>query len=156
MKLSELNQGFSTLIGAGALLSVVTPDGEANTMTVSWGASGVLWGKEICTVFVRPERHTYGLLEKTDKMTLSFFGDEKKDDLAFCGTKSGANVNKFEACDLKYSCDDGFVVIDEAKITLKLKVLYTFDLEKEGFCDTSPLKFYQNGGLHRAFVCEVI
>lgn len=156
MKLSELEQNFTTLIGKGALLSVVTPDGVTNTMTVSWGSAGVLWGKEICTVFVRPERYTYGLLEKTDKMTLSFFGDEKKHALSICGTKSGADVDKFALCELSYSCENGFVIIDDAKITLRLKVLYTFDMEKDGFCDTAPLKFYQSGGLHRAFVCEVV
>ena len=156
MKLSELTPNFSTLIGGGALLSVATDDGRVNTMTVSWGTAGVLWGKEVCTVFVRPERHTFTLCEDADKMTLSFFGDERKQTLAFCGTKSGADVDKFKACDLKYKIEDGFVTFEDAKFTLRLKVLYADDLKKEAFSHTGPLKFYENGGFHRAYTCEVM
>ncbi len=40
-----------------ALLSAGSPD-DWNTMTVSWGGIGEIWGKDAAFVFVRPQRHT--------------------------------------------------------------------------------------------------
>ena len=57
MKLAEIKDfNFSEKIGNGALLTATSSKGEINTMTVSWGSAGVLWNKEVCTVFVRPQR----------------------------------------------------------------------------------------------------
>ena len=155
MRLRDLPE-FSALISAGALLTVVTDDGRINTMTVSWGCAGIIWGKEICTVLVRPQRHTFSLCEDAQKMTLTFFGEHRKSTLALCGTKSGADIDKFEACALKYTIEDGFVTFEDAKYTLKLQKLYADDLKKEAFTHTGPLKFYENDDFHRAYVCEVV
>ena len=38
-----------------------------NTMTVSWGGMGTLWGKPVVTVYVKLCRYTYGFMnEKSD------------------------------------------------------------------------------------------
>ena len=44
-----------------------------NTMTASWGGLGVLWHKNVATVYIRPQRYTYEFVEKNDLLTLSFF-----------------------------------------------------------------------------------
>ena len=41
-----------------ALLTGGTKE-KCNPMTVSWGGLGVLWNKNVCFVFVRPQRHTF-------------------------------------------------------------------------------------------------
>lgn len=155
MKLNELTENFTSLIGKGALLTAAKPSGEVNTMTVSWGGAGVLWGKEVCTVFVRPERYTFEFCEATDKMTLSFLCDEEGDTLRLCGTKSGRDVDKFAACGIKCTLEDGYPMLDRARITLKLKMLYADDIKKECFIDTESLKHYANGGYHRMYICQV-
>ncbi len=68
-----------------------------NTMTIGWGAVGFYWRKPVFTVVVRPQRHTYELLKRAGKFTVSVpTGDPLAAQLAFAGTKSGADVNKFE------------------------------------------------------------
>ena len=38
-----------------------------NTMTISWGGMGTLWGKPVVTVYVKLCRYTYGFMnEKSD------------------------------------------------------------------------------------------
>ena len=64
-------------------------EGNYNTMTVSWGAIGELWGEPVAIVFVRPSRYTYEFTEKYDSFTLSFFDGGYKKELGFCGSKSG-------------------------------------------------------------------
>ena len=36
---------------------------ESNTMTISWGGVGVLWGKNVVYVFVRDSRYTKELID---------------------------------------------------------------------------------------------
>ena len=59
-----------------------------NTMTASWGGLGVLWHKNVATVYIRPQRYTYEFVEKNDLLTLSFFGEEYRSALTLCGSKS--------------------------------------------------------------------
>ncbi len=54
-----------------------------NTMTVSWGGVGELWGKDVVFVFVRPQRYTYEFMEKSEYFTLSFFGGDYKKENRF-------------------------------------------------------------------------
>ena len=60
-----------------------------NTMTASWGALGELWNKDVCFAFIRPQRYTKEFVEREEYFTLSFFGEEYKKALTFCGRNSG-------------------------------------------------------------------
>jgi len=40
-----------------------------NFMTASWGGMGVLWNKEVCFIFIRPQRYTYEFVEKNNFFT---------------------------------------------------------------------------------------
>ncbi len=157
MKFSELKDfNFLEKINKGALLTAAKESGETNTMTVSWGEAGILWNKEICTVFVRPQRYTYEFCENGETMTLSFFGDERRSTLAYCGTKTGRDVDKFEACELKFKQENGACIFDDAQVTLVLKKLYAQDLKSDCFFDKSPLINYKSNDFHRAYTCEII
>lgn len=50
-----------------------------NMMTTSRGGTGVLWGKPVAFIFIRPERYTYEFIEKGDKLTLSFLGESHRE-----------------------------------------------------------------------------
>lgn len=157
MKFSDLRSfNFTEIIGKGALLTATKQNGEINTMTVSWGTSGILWNKEVCTVFVRPQRYTFEFCEDGDTLTLSFFGKERKDTLAYCGTKTGRDVDKFEVCGLKYELKNGACIFDDAETTLVLKKLYADNLKSDCFYDEKPLSNYKNNDFHRAYTCEII
>ena len=43
-----------------------------NTMTISWGGLGTLWGKPVATVYVRKSRYTHEFMDREDYFTLSF------------------------------------------------------------------------------------
>lgn len=146
---------FLSKLKGGALLTAANENGEMNTMTVSWGGVGILWGKQVAYVFVRPQRHTYNFTENGMKMSLTFFDDSKKDVLTYCGTKSGRDVDKFKECNLRCSLIDGYPVFEEAKYTLKLKKLYSDTIKKDHFIDTECLKWYKENDFHTVYVCEI-
>ena len=49
------------------------------TMTVSWGGIGELWGKDMATIYIRPQRYTKKFLDENNYFTLSFYPEQYKD-----------------------------------------------------------------------------
>lgn len=155
--LESIDAGLCTrLKDEFALLGAVKSDGSFNFMTVSWGGVGILWGKETCAIFVRPERHTYGFCEEASELSLSFFAPSRKADLVFCGRASGRDVDKARECHFDTKIEDGVLKFADAELTLTLRKLYAQDIEKSCFIDTSLLKNYENAGFHRMYICEIV
>ena len=138
------------LITAGELSSF-------NTMTASWGALGELWHRKVAFCFVRPTRHTYGFMERADLFTLSFFPEQYRHVLNFCGTKSGREVDKVQATGITPVADEtGGVFFAEARLVLVCRKLYTHDLAPERFLDESVNKEYPEKDFHRMYIGQVI
>lgn len=133
---------------------------DYNTMTASWGGVGVMWGKPVAFVFIRPERHTYTFIENSDYMTLSFFGAEQRETLAFCGKTSGRDTDKAEKCSLTPVFTDingeRSVYFDEAKRVLTLRKMYADPIDPALFVDPSCMSFYEKDGLHKMYICEIV
>ena len=89
IKAQDLSGNTFQMIGSDWML-VTAADGERfNTMAASWGGMGILWNKPVAFVFIRPQRYTYEFTEKSDTLTLSFFGGKEREALTVCGRKSG-------------------------------------------------------------------
>jgi flavin reductase (DIM6/NTAB) family NADH-FMN oxidoreductase RutF len=84
----------------GAFLTVKAGE-ELNTMTIGWATIGFAWKKPIMMVMVRNSRHTFRIIEKATDFTVSVPAGEMKKEIAFCGTKSGRDLDKFKAVGLK-------------------------------------------------------
>lgn len=129
--------------------------GRANAMTASWGAMGVLWNKNICICFVRPQRHTYSLLQNESEFSISFMGEEYRDALKLCGRESGRDADKLLKCGLNVNRESGVPVVAEAEIALVCRKLYEDELKEGCFLDESLLVNYKAGDYHRFYVCEI-
>lgn len=156
INIRDLKESFVKMISNDwALLTAGNTD-SFNTMTVSWGGIGELWNKDVCFIFVRPQRYTYEFIEKNDYFTLSFFGGEYKKELGICGSKSGRDIDKmaetgFAPLDLGES-----VGIKQAKVNIVLKKLAYQDMKPEGFIDQSIMNNYANNDFHRVYVGEIV
>ncbi|MDD3920676.1 MAG: flavin reductase, partial [Eubacteriales bacterium] len=90
---------YETLIEAAAKQmeqggAFLVTGSEANPMTIGWCQWGRLWNKPVCTVFVRQSRYSHELIEN-GRFTVSVPAEgTMKQELAFCGSKSGRDVNK--------------------------------------------------------------
>ncbi len=95
----SISETITKKIKNGAFLTVKA--GEAmNTMTIGWGLIGFIWQRSVFMVAVRNSRHTFSIIEKAADFTVSVPTRDMKDDLMFCGTKSGRDLDKFKACNL--------------------------------------------------------
>ena len=143
------------LIGKDWML-ITAADGEkVNTMTASWGCIGVLWNKNVCVAFIRPQRYTYEFVEKSDTLSFSFFDEEYRDALKLCGSKSGRDCDKFKMTGLGYEFDGDTPVIGQARLILECRKLYADDLKKDCFILPEPLVNYKNNDYHRFYICEI-
>jgi flavin reductase (DIM6/NTAB) family NADH-FMN oxidoreductase RutF len=92
------HETIEKLSGDGILL--VTGD-PPNLMTIGWGTLGVIWGMPVFTVLVRPTRYTFQLIEQSNDFSVNVLPDEFKQQLAFCGTRSGKTIDKIKECGFK-------------------------------------------------------
>ncbi|MCM1365056.1 MAG: flavin reductase [Faecalibacterium sp.] len=127
-----------------------------NTMTASWGGIGKLWGKDVCFIFIRPQRYTYEFIEKNDLFTVSFYGSEMKKALSFCGSKSGRDYDKAKETGLVPLFTDGTTTFEQAKITIVCKKIAYQDMKPEGFIDPSISANYAANDYHRVYVGEIV
>ena len=129
-----------------------------NTMTASWGQLGVLWNKNVLTCYVRPTRYTYGYIEDNECYTASFFGEEFRNALSFCGSHSGRDCDKAKEAGLTPAEIDGCMTFAEAELVLVCRKLYSYDLQESGFLtdDGIPGKFFNGDAYHRAYISEIV
>ena len=97
----ELNP-FESIGKDWALVSAGTKQ-KANTMTVSWGGIGVLWGKNVAFLFIRDSRYTKEFLDAGEFFSVSFMGKEYKEALNYCGSHSGRNSDKVAEAGLTWN-----------------------------------------------------
>ena len=154
----ELNQNVFSMIGEQWMLVTAGTAERCNTMTASWGGLGVLWGKPVATVYIRPQRYTLEFVEREDCFTLSFFGEEYRKALALCGSKSGRDVDKVKECGFTVQAAEcGAPYFDQAELVLVCRKLYADDLRPEKFTDQSlDGRWYPEHDYHRMYAGEVV
>ena len=139
---------------------VTAGDREAcNTMTIGWCQLGTLWGKPVCTVYVRPERYTYEFMEKHDHFTVCFLPESERKTKAVCGTKSGRDIDKIKECGLTVRFGAGDApFFDQAELALVCRKLYVQDMDPACVLDQEAiLPFYgEHGGWHRIYIGAVL
>ena len=155
VNIRDIDKSAVKMISDEWALVTASADGAVNSMTVSWGGIGEIWGKDAVFIFIRPQRYTYELLEKTDVFSMSFFGGEYKKELAYFGRNSGRDGNKYEATGLTKINLDGVECVEQAKINLVLKKLAFQDIDPKGFIDESIEGNY-NGDYHRVYIAEIV
>ena len=109
------------------ILLTVKGDEKVNSMVISWGALAIEWNKPIFVTYVRENRYTKPILDKTMEFTVNI-PLEKMDPKIFsvCGMKSGRNIDKVKEAGMTLVEPEAVSVpaIKELPITLECKVLY--------------------------------
>lgn len=75
-----------------------TPD-EYNIMTVAWCGT-VCSDPAMCYISVRPERHSYPIIQKNQEFVINLVSTELAERTDWCGVRSGKKYNKFLETDL--------------------------------------------------------
>lgn len=146
---------FAQFNNKWALLSAGSME-KHNTMTISWGGMGTLWGKPVVTVYVKPVRYTYNFMNDNDYFTVSFYPDQYKKALALMGKVSGRDVDKDRESGLTVRDLEKAVTYREAEVTLLCKKIYFQDLDRANMPEKAVEMFYKIEEPHRMFIGEVV
>lgn len=128
-----------------------------NTMTASWGAFGELWHKKVCFCFVRPTRYTYEFMERSDIYTLSFYDEQYRAALNFCGKVSGRSCNKATQAGLTpVEAEQGGIYFSQARLVFVCRKIYASDLDPKLFLSPEIEPNYPKKDYHRIYIGEIL
>jgi flavin reductase (DIM6/NTAB) family NADH-FMN oxidoreductase RutF len=145
------------LIGKDWMLITAGSLGSYNTMTASWGGLGVLWNRNVSFCFVRPTRYTFQFMESAELYTLSFFTEDHREALNYCGAHSGRDVDKASETGLTpFQPAEGTVSFQEARLILLCKKIYTQDFEPGRFLDPAIDGNYPKKDYHRIYIGQLL
>ena len=156
--ISALSCDVFTLFSKATPLLSAGDQQRLNTMVIGWGGLGTLWGKPVCTVYVRPQRYTYEFMERQDYFTVSVLDASHADALRICGTRSGRDIDKVKTCGLSVAFGEGDApYFEEAELVFVCRKLYADDMRGEKFVDgTIDSACYPGKDYHRVYVGEVV
>ena len=166
MKVKDFNTDIFKLFDNQWALVTVGNQDTFNTMTISWGTLGSLWGnanqaKNICSIFVKPVRYTHEFLEESDYFTVSFLPEslENRKAYALLGSKSGRDTDKVAESGLTPKFLEHGVTFDEAETVFVCHKIFQQKLDKANIPQFAVDQFYAGDtpadAPHDMFVGEV-
>lgn len=156
INIAELNASPYNLFNKDWALLTSGDSKSFNTMTVSWGGVGILWGKNVATVYVRKSRYTLEFMDKFDYFSLTFGGNEMRKALTFCGKNSGRDFDKVKETGITPVLDEKVPYFAEGKLILICKKLYRQEMTADAFIEKSIIdKDYSDNDYHIVFIGEI-
>lgn len=142
----------------GAFLVVENKLGKANLMTIGWATVGMVWGKPMMTVFVRPVRYTYELIENATSFSVCVPALGKlKEELILCGTSSGRSIDKVKATGLtlKKGLSKDSLVVEECKYFYECNIVQKNMIDQKTL-DAGIIKsYYPHPDFHAVYYGEI-
>ena len=157
VKIEDLTFNPFTKIGKEWMLITAGNEEKHNTMTASWGGVGIMWGMNVATAYIRPQRYTKEFVDAEDMYTLSFFKEEYRKALNLCGTKSGRDCDKDKEAGLTPYYVEGTTTYEEADLGFVCRKLYAQPMKPEFFTVDGPdEKWYPQKDYHTMYLGEIV
>ena len=138
-----------------ALLTAGDSD-NFNTMTISWGGLGTIWGRPVATVYVRTSRYTHDFMDANEFFTVSFYPEECKRILGVLGSKSGRDMDKMKESGLTPVQAGESMSFKEAEITLVCRKLYKQQLNVANMPEDVAKAMYEGQAPHDMYIGEIV
>ena len=135
-----------------------------NSMIIGWGLIGVAWQKPLFSVYVKPDRYTYQIIENSKYFTVNFIRKDLYKKFVPYGNKSGRDINKEEVSGTHIQfLDNGGITFEEAEEVYVCKMMAKAHFKQE---DLSPeiIEFYEKASTafkqskepHGLYIGEII
>ena len=143
-------------IGSEWMLISAAKDGKANTMTASWGGVGVMWGKNVAFIVLRPQRYTKEFVDAAETFSLSVLDESFRKTYSYLGSVSGRDEDKIAKSGLTVSHEHATPYFEEADTVLVCRKLYVQEYRPECFADQElDTKWYPNKDYHVMYIAEI-
>lgn len=143
-------------IGKDWMLITAGNGEKVNTMTASWGGFGVMYGKNVAFVVVRPQRYTKEFIDQEETFSLSFLDKSYRSVMNYLGSVSGRSEDKISKSGLNISYAKGTPFIGEANSVFICKKLYCQPMEGEALLNENlDTTFYPDKDYHILYIAEI-
>lgn len=153
-------------LSRGGILATVKADDKVNSITIGWGTIGIEWNKPLFQIYVRECRHSKSMLDKAGEFTINVpleRTERTKEILAFCGTKSGRDIDKASALGLTLVEGEQISTpaIHELPLTLECRVIYSVRQDGSKMPDWVMQRYYPNWAenmddVHSVYYGEIV
>lgn len=151
----NLDMNAFQAIGQDWMLITAGDNQQVNTMTASWGGMGVLWGENVVSAYIRPQRYTKEFVDGQDCFSLSFFDGYKKE-LGVLGSVSGRDTDKIHDVNFHITYLDGVPTFEEAQLVFIVEKIYEDTIKPECFLDHSlDTKWYLHKDYHTIYIAKI-
>lgn len=142
----------------GLLLVTADKNGRPNVMTIGWGSLGSVWGKDVFIILVRPSRYSYTLLEQVPQFTVNVPTPGLASAVAFCGSVSGRDCDKFAQAQLTTisAQETNVPVIEQCPVNYQCKVIHRTDMVTGDVPDDVKKQFYPADDYHRVYFGQIL
>ena len=147
-----------TLIGDEWMLATAGNEESCNTMTVSWGHLGCIWGHNdpSAVIYIRQSRYTKTFIDREGYFTLCVMDKSFKKQMAYLGSASGRDEDKIAHASLTPVYADNTVYFEQAKLVLVCKKVYQSEIQKDGFLYQETLDaHYAQDDFHTMYVGKI-
>jgi len=153
-----LKETIDGLKDGRGLLCSIDGNGRPNAMAIGWGNIGIVWGRPVFIVFVRPSRYTYFLIEETGDFTVNIAEDDYKEVVNYFGSVSGRNVDKFKESGLNLieSKNVKSPIIKECFINFECRIIAKTDINPDFINGGIKKEIYPSGNYHRVYFGEIL
>lgn len=156
ISIENFNENPFTLIGKEWMLITAEKDNKTNMMTASWGGLGVMWSKNVATIYIRPSRYTKTFVDAGEKFSLCVLNENMKDKLSYCGKVSGRDEDKVAKTGLTIAHENNVSYFTESKLVFICKKLYSQKMDKNSLLDEKSLQtFWADDDIHEMYIAEI-
>ena len=157
IKSEELERNPFKMIGKDWMVVTAEKENKINMMTASWGGVGVMWGKNVAFVVIRPQRYTKEFIDASDTFSLSFYDESYRKTLNYLGSISGRNEDKVINSGLTICHEDEIPFFEEANMAILCKKMFAQEIKPDSFIQQDLIeKWYPNADFHTLYIAEII
>lgn len=153
----EISGNFFNMIAKEWMLITAGNSEKFNMMTASWGGVGVLYNKPVAICFINPARYTYNIMEKNDTYTLTFYSEDYRKALEYCGTKSGRDEDKVKGSGLTpVSTENGAMAFKEARLIIECRKLVSQSISLDAIDNSQEREKRAMQPMHKMYIGEIL
>ena len=143
-------------IGKDWMLICAGKEGKTNAMTASWGGLGVMWGRNVAFVVIRPQRYTKEFVDGSDAFSLNFFADTYREKLNYFGAVSGRDEDKIGKTGMTVNTAEAAPYFEESHTAILCKKLFAQPYSPDAFIAPDVVsQWYPKKDFHTLYIAEV-
>lgn len=154
----EIEGNAIKMISKEWMLVTAGTETDFNMLTASWGGLGELYNKPVAICFIRPDRYTFNYIDKGDTFTLSFYSEDFREVLNYCGSASGRNEDKVKGSRLTPLMlpNNKGIAFRQAKLIIECRKLVSMPITADAIDQPDVKAERTKYPLHKMFIGEIV